>query len=134
MAKDCQGTLRGACAVCDCRTFVSDKGIRCDYCDHPAAKHQNLTSPSTKPPSSQPDVVVDADGGVEEDSGEDGLPDMPDEALRGATPSTANVFGAGIYGTSFSSHLYMLSCPCNDRNSVIHCSARCMFCAEYTKV
>ncbi|KAL5516928.1 hypothetical protein EMCRGX_G002379 [Ephydatia muelleri] len=97
MAKDCQGTLRGACAVCDCRTFVSDKGIRCDYCDHPAAKHQNLTSPSTKPPSSQPDVVVDADGGVEEDSGEDGLPDMPDEALRGATPSTANVFGAGIY-------------------------------------
>ena len=83
MAKDCQGTLRGACAICDCRTFVSDKGIRCDYCDHSATKHQNLTSPSTKPPSSQPDVVVDADGGVEEDSGEDGLPDMPDEALRG---------------------------------------------------
>ena len=49
MAKDIQGTLRGACTYCDCGNFHSNDRIRCDYCDHPAAKHQNLSLLSLKP-------------------------------------------------------------------------------------
>ena len=93
MAKDCQGILRGACTVCDCRMFVSDKGIRCDYCNDAAAKHQNISfsPPNPKPPvASQP---YDADEAVATDDSEDDLPVMFDQSLQNAFPSTPNFFG-----------------------------------------
>eukprot|EP00731_Ephydatia_muelleri_P002193 Em0001g2193a len=105
MAKDCQGTLRGACTVCDCRMFASDKGIRCDYCDDPAAKHQNLSSPPSNPLvlswQTEDDgfeaVVTDGECEDDNDDDEDGLqPVMPDETLRSAFPSTTML---SYYGT-----------------------------------
>ena len=92
MAKDCQGILRGACTVCDCtcRMFVSTKGIRCDYCDDFSSKHINLSTSPSKPPSLQPVVT---NGIVEEDSDENGMSLVSDEALRSAIPSTPNMFG-----------------------------------------
>ncbi|KAL5516947.1 hypothetical protein EMCRGX_G002404 [Ephydatia muelleri] len=104
---DCQGTLRGACTVCDCRIFVSGKGIRCDYCDDPAAKHQNLSSPPPNPlvTSWQTEddgfeaVVTDGECEGDNDDDEDGLqPVMPDETLRSAFPSTT-MLGYGYYAT-----------------------------------
>ena len=114
MAKDCQGTLRGACTLCDCRMFVSTKGIRCDYCDDPAAKHQNLSSPPSALPLFSPQLgndddgdddgeTVATDGGGEDDGDEDGDEDgmsvERNETLQSAFPSTKNMFRYTPIGT-----------------------------------
>ena len=103
MAKDIQGTLRGNCTLCDCTTFISSKGIRCDYCDHGAAKHQNLSSPSPavacSPPQpvarQQPTAAVAMDGGGDEMDDYDRSVTV-DQTLRSEYPSVPNLFA--FYG------------------------------------
>ena len=110
MAKDVQGVLRGNCTLCDCTTFISSKGIRCDYCDHGAAKHQNLSSPSPMPHPQQqlasrqwPAAAVAMDGDEDESdemdrSGESFVkPTTVDQTLRSV--SAFDLLLCGMYTT-----------------------------------
>lgn len=46
---DSRGVLRGSCSVCECDGYDGGtEGMKCEYCEHPPGKHQNL---SRGPPS-----------------------------------------------------------------------------------
>ena len=97
MAADTRGILRGRCNNCECDQFFSSDGTRCEYCDHPAGRHQNLSSTAIVPPRSA--VVAD---GVEEDDSLDNSDSHQFDVEQTSLTAYSTVRDQSLYGMSYS--------------------------------